>query len=222
MRRVMVEAAVGWLVLLAAVLLWPATGVHAFTCGNPLLQRHCVFMPGLTGPDGRGCERLTGDAFDDSTAWRLVKPSRGGASLETSATLTGGVGVRLDPDIEDRVDVSVQSVATFPLEFSRQLWLTLWYRKIAGSEGQFSDLFDAFRGCVIPDTLSESGGFAGCWSVKPPSAVTTWTHVVENMDDEARQWRPTDLRMAVEADGDTAWEVDDAALWACKPGERPR
>ena len=212
-----------WIALVVVPLVTMPTWVHAAPpCGDPILQRHCVYLPAAIGPAGRGCERLTGDAFDDSTAWRLVRPAKGTARFSSEAALTGGVGLRLEPGGSITDAVGAQSVVTFRPEYRSELWISLWYRKIEGTSGEFSDWRDEFRGCVIPHDSSDSGGWAGCWGVKPPVATSTWTYVVENMDEEARQWRPMDLRASVEADGDTAWEVDDFALWRCKPGERPR
>lgn len=193
------------------------TWVHAAPpCGNPILDRHCVYLPALTGPAGRGCERLTGNAFDDSTAWRMLQAESGRASLETDAAREGGIGLHLapDPDWSTRM-VGAQSSETIRPPYGRELWLTMWYRKGDSTRGKL-------RGCAIPSNRADSGGWMGCWILDARTAGAGWTYVAESLDDEAAGWRYAELRASIEADGATTWDIDDAALWSCKPGERPR
>ena len=213
-----------WVALVVVPLVTMPTWVHAAPpCGDPILKRHCIYLPSAVGPNGRGCERITGDAFDDSTAWRLMQPAKGTAKLETDAALTGGVGLRLEPDPDSFDDVGAQSTATARRRFGAELWMTFWYRE-AEAQPRTPDRYDGLDMCVIPSSSPDAGfgSVFACWTINPQNATSAWTAVVENMDEEAKTWTPDELRVSIEADGGTVWDVDDVALWSCKPGERPR
>lgn len=188
-------------------------------CPDPL-KPHCVYLPAFRVEKPGGCQALTGDAFDDATAWKLDSPSpgKGVVRLAEDAAFAGQFGVLLDPD-DSTSNNGVGVVSVAAARRIGGIWLTFMIRRAPGTAG--IDFWDRAGTMMVPDGGIQTNRWSGNWSIGADSASGNWERIVLDMDDSADGARADRVKVRFWADGDTPWHVDDAILWQCPPGASP-
>ncbi len=205
--------------LLAAVIALVLHGVvvaAAPSCPHQLLPS-CVYLPVMRGPTIGKCQLVSGDGFDDATAWLLDEPlvGQGAVTLTGDAVFLGGVGLRIDP--QGAYEVGVRSMATVTRSRLFEPWVTFRYRRASESPG------GSLVVIMMPKDDKSNMWALRRWSTDASGAPKAWREEVVNMTESANQFRGdlNEQRIRVEANGTTVWHMDDLALWLCPPGVRP-